>query len=108
MNNVNKIADAASGGNEYPDSKLQKGGIILLPEAIRGSSILSAENILKLSAVSEIPLIDPSFEDKTLKNIFQYFSINPDEMEREIHLYANTLLDENKVAEAWQVLLAVS
>jgi hypothetical protein len=28
-------------------------------------------------------------------------------MEKELHAYAKKLLDENKVNEAWQVLLAV-
>ena len=32
--------------------------------------------------------------------------INPDDMEKELHYYAKKLLDEGKVQEAWQVLLA--
>jgi hypothetical protein len=36
----------------------------------------------------------------------QYFSIDPVDMESEIHKYAAKLLDEGKVEEAWQVLLA--
>ena len=32
--------------------------------------------------------------------------INPDEMEKELHRYAKKLLDDGKVTEAWQVLLA--
>ena len=40
------------------------------------------------------------------KNIIQYYSINPDDMEKELHQYAKKLLDENKVNEAWQVLLS--
>ncbi len=47
------------------------------------------------------------FEDEKLKNIFQYYSTDPDEMEKELHLYAATLLDEGKVNEAWQVLLTL-
>ena len=53
-----------------------------------------------------MPVIDPSFDDEHLKNIFQYYSINPSEMEKEIHLYAAKLLNDGKVTEAWQVLLA--
>jgi len=37
-----------------------------------------------------------------------YYSINPEEMEKELHTYAKTLLDEGKVREAWQVLLALN
>jgi hypothetical protein len=53
-----------------------------------------------------MPMVDTSFDDEHLKNIVQYFSINPNEMEKEAHLYAAKLLNEGKVDEAWQVLLA--
>ena len=43
------------------------------------------------------PVIDPSFEDEKLKNIFQYYSLNPAEMENELHEYAAGLLNEGKV-----------
>ena len=49
-----------------------------------------------------------SISDNRLQNIFQYFSTDPDEMERELHTYAAELLDEGKVADAWQVLLALA
>ena len=49
--------------------------------------------------------MNPGFEDERLKNIVQYFSINPDEMEKELHRYAKELLDQNNVHIAWQVLL---
>jgi hypothetical protein len=53
-----------------------------------------------------MPIIEPSFDDTHLKNIIQYYSLNPDEMEKELHAYAKKLLAEGKVKEAWQVLLA--
>jgi hypothetical protein len=53
-----------------------------------------------------MPVIQPSFEDEHLKNIVQYFSIDPADMEKEIHSYAAKLLDAGQVEEAWQVLLA--
>lgn len=81
-------------------------GVDALPGNIRLSKILTGNNLGQLGNVHEYPLIDPSFEDQKLKNIFEYFSINPDEMEEELHKYASELLDEGKVREAWQVLLA--
>jgi hypothetical protein len=51
--------------------------------------------------------VDPNFEDEHLKNIFQYFSVDPGEMEREVHIHAAQLLNKGKVQEAWQVLLAI-
>jgi flavin reductase (DIM6/NTAB) family NADH-FMN oxidoreductase RutF len=81
-------------------------GVDVLPAGIRNSKILTGNNLGQLGNVFEMPVIEPSFDDDRLKNIIQYYSINPDEMERELHLYARELLDAGKVMEAWQVLLS--
>ena len=81
-------------------------GVDVLPETIRKSSILTGNNLGQLANVHEMPFVDPSFHDDKLKNIIQYFSINPDDMDKELHRYAKELLDAGKVQEAWQVLLA--
>jgi flavin reductase (DIM6/NTAB) family NADH-FMN oxidoreductase RutF len=83
-------------------------GIDTLPETIRNSTILTGNNLGQLANVHEYPIVDATFEDERLKNIIQYFSINPDEMDNELHRYAKELLDAGKVTEAWQVLLADS
>ncbi len=81
-------------------------GIDTLPESIRNSKALSGNHLGQLANVSELPFVDPTFHDDKLKNIIQYYSINPDEMDTELHRYASALLDAGKVNEAWQVLLA--
>ena len=81
-------------------------GVDALPAAIRKSTFLTGNNLGQLANVQDIPLIDPAFDDARLKDIIQYYSINPDEMEKELHVYAKQLLDEGKVKEAWQILLA--
>jgi flavin reductase (DIM6/NTAB) family NADH-FMN oxidoreductase RutF len=81
-------------------------GIDALPETILKSTILTGNNLGQLANVHEMPFVDPAFSDDKLKNIIQYFSINPDEMDKELHRYAKELLDAGKVNEAWQVLLA--
>lgn len=83
-------------------------GVDALPINIRNSKILSGNNLGQLANVEEMPVIDPSFDDSRLKDIIQYYSVDPNEMEKELHLYAKSLLDEGKEYEAWQVLLAVS
>jgi flavin reductase (DIM6/NTAB) family NADH-FMN oxidoreductase RutF len=90
---------------EKPNVKLGI-GVDALPAGIRNSSILTGNNLGQLANVHDMPVVEPSFDDDKLKNIFQYYSINPAEMEREIHLYAKELLDTGKVNAAWQVLLA--
>jgi len=81
-------------------------GIDVLPQSIKTSKILSGNNLAQLANVTEVPVVDATFEDEQLKNIFQYYSIDPQEMENELHKYAKQLLDENKIYEAWQVLLS--
>ncbi|MBP6024321.1 flavin reductase family protein [Ferruginibacter sp.] len=81
-------------------------GVDALPESIRNSNILTGNNLGQLANVNEQPFVDATFNDDKLKNIIQYFSINPDEMDKELHRYAKELLDAGKVNEAWQVLLA--
>lgn len=82
-------------------------GIDSLPKNIRNSKILSGNHLGQLANVHEMPFIQPSFDDAHLKQIIQYYSINPEDMEKELHSYAKKLLDENKVNEAWQVLLSI-
>ena len=81
-------------------------GVDALPESIRSSDILTGNDLGHLANVKEMPIIEPSFDDTHLKNIIQYYSLNPDDMEKELHAYAKKLLAEGKVKEAWQVLLA--
>ena len=81
-------------------------GVDALPESIRNSDILTGNDLGHLANVREMPAIEPSFDDTHLKNIIQYYSLNPDDMEKELHAYAKKLLAEGKVKEAWQVLLA--
>jgi hypothetical protein len=81
-------------------------GIDALPDSIRKSAVLTGNNLGQLANVHEMPFVDTGFYDDKLKNIIQYFSINPDDMDTELHRYAKELLDAGKVNEAWQVLLA--
>lgn len=90
---------------EKPNVKLGI-GIDTLPPSIRNSSILTGNDLGRLANLHELPVIDPAFDDDHLKQIIQYYSISPAEMERELHSYAKKLLDSGKVHEAWQVLLA--
>ena len=90
---------------EKPNTQLGI-GVDTLPLSIRQSKILTGNNLGQLANVHEYPVIDPSFDDDHLKQITQYYSISPDEMEKELHSYAKKLLDQGKVQEAWQVLLS--
>jgi flavin reductase (DIM6/NTAB) family NADH-FMN oxidoreductase RutF len=82
-------------------------GIDALPDSLRNSHYLTGNDLGRLANVECIPDIDPTFDDNKLRQIVQYYSINPVEMEKEIHLYAHELLEAGKVEAAWQVLLTV-
>ena len=90
---------------EKPNTQLGI-GVDQLPLPIRQSEVLTGNNLGQLANFQETPTIDPSFNDDHLTHIIQYYSVNPDEMEKELHSYAKKLLDEGKTKEAWQVLLA--
>jgi flavin reductase (DIM6/NTAB) family NADH-FMN oxidoreductase RutF len=91
---------------EKPNTKLGI-GIDALPENIRNSRVLTGNNLGQLANVEEIPVMDASYEDDHLKQIMQYYSLNTDEMERELHVHARRLLEEGNIKAAWQVLLAL-
>lgn len=94
---------------EVPKPNLKLGiGVDALPQSIRHSHILTGNNLGQLGNVHEMPVIDATFSDDHLKNIIQYYSVNPEEMEKELHRYARKLLEDGRVTDAWQVLLAGS
>jgi flavin reductase (DIM6/NTAB) family NADH-FMN oxidoreductase RutF len=80
-------------------------GFPALPESIRHSPVLTGNQLAQLANVENLPVMDPSFHDPHVKQIIQYFSPNPEEMELELHRHAAHLLNQGKVQEAWQVLL---
>ena len=81
-------------------------GIDALPADIRHSKTLTGNNLAQLANVSEMPVINPAYHDDRLKNIIQYYAINPIELDKELERYAKELLDTGNVEAAWQVLLA--
>jgi flavin reductase (DIM6/NTAB) family NADH-FMN oxidoreductase RutF len=83
-------------------------GMDALPPTIRNSTILTGNHLGMLANVHQVPVVNPAYEDERLTHIIQYYNLNPDEMEREIHLHAKQLLDEGKIDSAWQVLLTMN
>jgi flavin reductase (DIM6/NTAB) family NADH-FMN oxidoreductase RutF len=81
-------------------------GIDALPEAIRSSKILTGNHLGQLANVNDLPTVDPAFDNDALKQIVQYYNLDPQEMETETHKLAASFLDKGNVNEAWQILLA--
>jgi flavin reductase (DIM6/NTAB) family NADH-FMN oxidoreductase RutF len=80
-------------------------GIDQLPTSIRNSKFLTGNHLGQLANVQSVPDIDPAFTDEKVTHIAQYFAINPEDMEQELHRHAAALLDQQQVDRAWQVLL---
>jgi len=81
-------------------------GMDSLPEGIRNSTVLTGNQLGQLANVHQLPEMAPSFDDAHLRQIVQYFSLNPADMEAELHRYAASLLEQGRVEDAWQVLLS--
>jgi flavin reductase (DIM6/NTAB) family NADH-FMN oxidoreductase RutF len=91
---------------KVPKPNTQLGiGVDALPFSIKNSKVLTGNHLGMLANVHNLPEPISGFTNDTVKNIVQYYSINPDEMEKELHLYAASLLNNNDVETAWQVLL---
>jgi flavin reductase (DIM6/NTAB) family NADH-FMN oxidoreductase RutF len=73
-------------------------GVDAIPAEIKNSKILSANNLGQLGNVEHLPAAE---------EIAAYKSTSGRQFENseELHRYAKTLLDVNKVSEAWKVLL---
>jgi flavin reductase (DIM6/NTAB) family NADH-FMN oxidoreductase RutF len=80
-------------------------GIDNLPNNIKYSKILTGNQLALLANESELPIADANFTDNHVKQIMQYFGHTPEEAEKELHKHAAQLLEQHKIAEAWQVLL---
>lgn len=97
-----------SGLFTVPKPNTQLGiGFDKLPDGIRQSAVLTGNELAQLANVHELPIPWPGFDDAHMKNIVQYYSLNPADLEKETHKYASKLLKENKVEEAWQALLSL-
>lgn len=80
-------------------------GIDALPANIRSSKVLTGNHLGKLANVQKIPDVDPAFNNEYSKNLSSGSIDDKENKEKEVHLYAAQLLDENNVNKAWQVLL---
>ena len=79
-----------------------------IPEDIRSSEILSANDLGQLAGIVELPNETDVNEHKLLElsDLFVSLEDNASQLERELHTKAKALLQEDKLEEAWMTLLA--
>ena len=83
-------------------------GFDALPIDIKSSKILSGNNLGHLAGIEKIPDETNVNEYKLLElsDLFVSLEDNPLALEEELHKRAQSLLDENKLEEAWLTLLS--
>ncbi|MEN9913620.1 MAG: hypothetical protein RL528_341 [Bacteroidota bacterium] len=83
-------------------------GFDALPVDIKSSNILSGNNLGHLAGIEKIPDETNVNEYKLLElsDLFVSLEDNPLALEEELHKRAKSLLDENKLEEAWLTLLS--
>lgn len=83
-------------------------GFDQLPADILNSTVLTANNLGQLAGITEIPNETDVNEYKLLElsELFLSLEDNPVELELELHRYAQKLLSEEKLEEAWMTLLS--
>ena len=79
-------------------------GIDGLPATIRNSNVLTGSDLAMLANVTAIPLKDMCFIDERLEVIKQQNNLQQQTIS---HLYVKELLLENKLEQAWQILLHI-
>lgn len=91
---------------EKPLSKLGM-GVDALPEVIRTSTYLTGNDLGKLANVEHLPEQEEIAQMAEVYEIRQILSNVFDGIEKReaLHVYAKQLLEENKVWDAWKVLL---
>lgn len=83
-------------------------GFDKLPSDILNSTVLTANNLGQLAGITEIPNETDVNEYKLLElsDLFLSLEDKPSELELELHRYAQKLLAEEKLEEAWMTLLS--
>lgn len=75
-----------------------------LPEFIRFSDFLSGNQLAQLASCAACQTYDPEFIDPRTKALLSY--MKGEALSRKLHEYARELMDQNRMKDAWQVLLS--
>ncbi|MCC7051349.1 MAG: flavin reductase family protein [Bacteroidia bacterium] len=84
-------------------------GIDQIPEKIRLSNVLTGNNLGQLGNIEKLPTqqeVNSYLEHGAILDVFEDYKNNRTQLEHELHIIAKNLLEDNKILEAWKVLLA--
>ena len=91
---------------QKPNSKIGI-GYDQLPQHIRNSDILSGNDLAKLANVESLPSMEDVEKFKENKDLVKILksSLDEDQTRENLHYHCKKLLQENKVLDAWSILL---
>jgi hypothetical protein len=74
-----------------------------LPDFILQSDHLTGNHLAKLASLAALSQIDSRFRDERLEALLRYMT--GDRLSEKLHEYARELMEQEKIHDAWQVLL---
>lgn len=82
-------------------------GVDSIPEAIRLSNVLTGNNLGQLGNVERLPSAEEveNYKQHAILELYDDYKNKPEELKKHLHQIAKHLLDDNKVEEAWKVLM---
>lgn len=86
-------------------------GFDKIPPYIRNSKVLTANNLGQLGNIEKLPSNEEIIAYKNsgaINEAFELYRTNKQALEEQIHHLAKGLLENNKVEEAWKVLLSIN
>jgi hypothetical protein len=86
-------------------------GVDQIPESIRNSHILTGNNLGQLGNIEHLPGKEEVTAYKNsgaINEAFEMYRNDKNKLEHQLHLLAKGLLENNKVEEAWKVLLSLN
>jgi flavin reductase (DIM6/NTAB) family NADH-FMN oxidoreductase RutF len=84
-------------------------GFDQLPAGIKNSRVLTANNLGQLGSIEHLPTTEEIAGYKSsgaITEAFELYGKNREKLHEHLHHIAKSLLNENKTAEAWKVLLS--
>ncbi len=86
-------------------------GVDAIPDHIRHSDVLTGNNLGQLGNIEKLPTeadIMHYLASGAINEVFELYGTDRKKLEHQLHHVAKGLLENNKVEEAWKVLLSVN
>lgn len=85
-------------------------GVDVIPDTIKKSNVLTANNLGQLGNIEKLPTADEVAAFKksgAINEAFEMYGNDKQKLQEQIHHIAKGLLENNRVEEAWKVLLSI-